>query len=381
MNARLSRRVTKLRQLLCLQRTCKPRCQSSLATTSRLDEGNGIAEIVEDSKVQRMNLMNAINDALSIALKTDPTSILFGQDVAFGGVFRCTQGLQDKFGPDRVFNTPLSENGIAGLAIGYSSMSGGTAIGEIQFADYIFPAFDQIVNEMAKFRYRSGNQWNCGGVTIRTPCGAVGHGGHYHSQSPEAFLSHVPGIKVVMPRGPKAAKGLLLASIRSKDPVLFLEPKALYRASVEDVPLEDYELEIGKAEVIRQGSDVTVVGWGGHLRVLEEACDLAMEKDGISCELIDLQTIVPWDVECVTKSVNKTGKLVVSHEAPVSSGFGAEVVATIQSKCFYMLESPIRRVSGYDTPFPLIFEKHYIPDKLKNYEAIKEAHFDSSGKN
>ena len=185
---------------------------------------------------------------------------------------------------------------------------------------------------------------------------------------------------MVMPRGPKAAKGLLLASIRSKDPVLFLEPKALYRASVENVPLEDYELEIGKAEVIRQGSDVTVVGWGGHLRVLEDACNLAMEKDGIQCELIDLQTIVPWDVECVTKSVNKTGKLVVSHEAPVSSGFGAEVVATIQSKCFYMLESPIQRVSGYDTPFPLIFEKHYIPDKLKNYEAIKKAFYDSSGK-
>ena len=168
-------------------------------------------------------------------------------------------------------------------------------------------------------------------------------------------------------------KGLLLASIRSKDPVLFLEPKALYRAAVEDVPVEDYEVELGKAEIMRRGTDVTVVGWGGHLRVLEEACDLAMEKDGISCELIDLQTIVPWDVECVTKSVNKTGKLVVSHEAPVSSGFGAEVVATIQAECFYSLESPIRRVCGYDTPFPLIFEKHYIPDKLKNYEAIKRA--------
>lgn len=262
-------------------------------------------------------------------------------------------------------------------------MSGGTAIGEIQFADYIFPAFDQIVNEMSKFRYRSGNQWNCGGVTLRTPCGAVGHGGHYHSQSPEAFLAHIPGIVVVMPRGPRAAKGLLLASIRSRDPVLFLEPKALYRASVEDVLVEDYEVELGKAEIIRRGTDVTVVGWGGHLRVLEEACDLAMEKDGISCELIDLQTIVPWDVECVTKSVNKTGKLVVSHEAPVSSGFGAEVVATIQAECFYSLESPIRRVCGYDTPFPLIFEKHYVPDKLKNYEAIKRAAavFESSTSN
>jgi 2-oxoisovalerate dehydrogenase E1 component beta subunit len=347
-----------------------------------------------------MNLFTAINNALSIALKTDPTSIIFGQDVAFGGVFRCTQGLRDEFGSNRVFNTPLSENGIAGmnylcsptfqvlflinifihfavsasrigLAIGYSSLSGGTAIGEIQFADYIFPAFDQIVNEMSKFRYRSGNQWNCGGVTLRTPCGAVGHGGHYHSQSPEAFLAHIPGIAVVMPRGPRAAKGLLLASIRSKDPVLFLEPKTLYRASVEDVPVKDYEIELGKAEIMRKGTDVTVVGWGGHLRVLEEACDLAMDKNGISCELIDLQTIVPWDVECVTKSVNKTGKLVVSHEAPLSSGFGAEVVATIQAECFYSLESPICRVCGYDTPFPLIFEKHYIPDKAKNYEAIK----------
>jgi hypothetical protein len=173
---------------------------------------------------QEMNLFTAINDAMSIALRTDDSAIVFGEDVAFGGVFRCSQGLRDQFGPDRVFNTPLSENGIAGFAIGYASM-GGTAIGEIQFADYIFPAMDQIVNEMAKFRYRSGNQWNCGGVTLRTPCGAVGHGGHYHSQSPEAYLAHTPGLVVVMPRGPKAAKGLLLSAIRSPDPVIFLEPK------------------------------------------------------------------------------------------------------------------------------------------------------------
>lgn len=353
--------------------------RSSLSTRAvEVMPGNATSQTVEGSTTERMNLFTAINNALSIALKTDPSSILFGQDVAFGGVFRCTQGLQDEFGPDRVFNTPLSENGIAGLAIGYSSMSGGTAIGEIQFADYIFPAFDQIVNEMAKFRYRSGNQWNCGGVTLRSPYGAVGHGGHYHSQSPEAFLAHVPGIAVVIPRGPKAAKGLLLASIRSKDPVVFLEPKALYRAAVEEVPVEDYEVELGKAEIMREGSDITVVGWGGHLTVLEKACDMAMEKDGISCELIDLQTIVPWDFDCVSRSVKKTGKLVVSHEAPVSSGFGAEIVATIQKECFYSLESPIRRVCGYDTPFPLIFEKHYIPDELKNYEAIKKAVLDSN---
>jgi len=185
---------------------------ASLSTTScRLFQRVGTIRSLSSSSIEtvtteRMNLFTAINNALFIALETDPSSIVFGQDVAFGGVFRCTQNLQEEFGPDRVFNTPLNESSIAGLAIGYASMSGGTAIGEMQFADYMFPAFDQIVNEMSKFRYRSGNQWNCGGVTLRSPCGAVGHGGHYHSQSPEAFLTHSPGIVVVMPRGPKAAK-------------------------------------------------------------------------------------------------------------------------------------------------------------------------------
>ena len=248
---------------------------------------------------------------------------------------------------------------------------GGTAIAEIQFADYIFPAFDQLVNEAAKFRYRSGNQWNCGGLTVRTPCGAVGHGGHYHSQSPEAYFTHTPGLKVVMPRGPVDAKGLLLASIRSPDPVIFMEPKVLYRAAVEDVPDEDYEIELGKGEIMRQGTDVTVVGWGGQLRVLEKACDLA-EQNGISCELIDLKTLAPWDVEIVTESVMKTGKLVVSHEAPLTGGFAAEISSTIQEECFLSLEAPVQRVCGADTPFPLVFEKYYVPDDLKNFEAIKK---------
>ena len=199
----------------------------------------------------------------------------------------------------------------------------------------------------------------------------MGHGGHYHSQSPEAYLAHTPGITVVMPSGPKQAKGLLLSSIRSKDPVIFLEPKALYRAAVEDVPTGDYEVELGKAEILREGSDVTIVGWGGHLRVLEAACDMALDKYGVKCELIDLQTILPWDVDCVTQSVMKTGKLIVSHEAPITCGFGAEVVATVQERCFLSLESPIQRVCGYDTPFPLVFEKYYIPDALKNLEAIR----------
>ena len=233
---------------------------------------------------------------------------------------------------------------------------------------------------MAKFRYRSGNQWNCGNIVLRAPCGAVGHGGHYHSQSPEAYLAHTPGIVVVMPRGPKTAKGLLLASIRSPDPVIFLEPKALYRTAVEPVPTGDYELPLGVAEVLRPGSDVTVVGWGGHLKVLEEACAMAQSVSGISCELIDLQTILPWDVETVVQSVQKTGKLVVSHEAPLTCGFGAEVVATLQEHCFLSLEAPIQRMCGLDTPFPLVFEKYYLPNALKNLDAIQFVMDYSNGK-
>jgi 2-oxoisovalerate dehydrogenase E1 component beta subunit len=318
-----------------------------------------------------MNLFTAIKDAMRIALLSDPTAIVFGEDVKFGGVFRCTQNLSEEFGSSRVFNTPLSENGIAGMAIGYASM-GGTAIAECQFADYIYPMLDQLINEASKFRYRSGNQWNCGGVTVRAPCGAVGHGGHYHSQSPEAYLTHTPGLTVVMPRSPSTAKGLLLSSIRSPDPVVFLEPKALYRASVEDVPVGDYELPLREADVVRRGHDVTVVGWGGQIQVLDRACDHARDQFGIECELIDLQTLLPWDVETVVESVNRTGKLVVSHEAPVTSGFGAEVVATIQQECFWKLQAPIARVCGYDTPFPLVFEKYYVPNDLKVLEAIRD---------
>jgi 2-oxoisovalerate dehydrogenase E1 component beta subunit len=332
---------------------------------------------------ESMNMFTAINNALHIALQTDESAIVFGQDVAFGGVFRCSQNLRSTFGADRVFNTPLSEVGIAGLAIGYAaaaaaagangvngSGSGGCAIAEIQFADYIFPALDQICNELAKFRYRSGNQWEAGGVTIRAPYGAVGHGGHYHSQSPEAYLAHTPGLTVVLPRSPVTAKGLLLASIRSPDPVIFLEPKALYRAAVESVPTGDYEIPLRTAEILQRGTDVTVVGWGGHLRVLQAACDVAEKEHGISCELIDLQTIVPWDTATVIASVTKTGKLVVSHEAPLTGGFGAEVVATIQRACFWSLQAPIQRVCGYDTPFPLVHEKLYLPDQHKNVQAI-----------
>eukprot|EP01090_Pellita_catalonica_P023035 TRINITY_DN9218_c0_g1_i2.p1 TRINITY_DN9218_c0_g1~~TRINITY_DN9218_c0_g1_i2.p1 ORF type:complete len:377 (-),score=53.00 TRINITY_DN9218_c0_g1_i2:19-987(-) len=319
-----------------------------------------------------MNLVSAINDAMDIALKTDDSAILFGEDVAFGGVFRASVDLRERYGSDRVFNTPLSEQGIVGFAIGHAAV-GGTAIAEIQFADYIFPAFDQIVNEAAKYRYRSGNQFDCGGLTIRTPFGAVGHGGHYHSQSPEAYFCHTPGLKVVTASSPREAKGLLLASIRDKNPVIFFEPKRLYRAAVEDVPVGDFEIPLGKGRLVREGDDVTVVGWGPQIGVLEAACDLAKEELGVSCELIDLRTLLPWDVEIVENSVKKTGRLVISHEAPKCGGFAGEISSTIQERCFLHLEAPIQRVCGYDTPFPLVFEKYYLPDETKNLEAIKLA--------
>ncbi|WMV08845.1 hypothetical protein MTR67_002230 [Solanum verrucosum] len=340
-----------------------------------------------DTSTKSVNLFSAINQALHIALDSDPRSYVFGEDVGFGGVFRCTTGLADRFGKQRVFNTPLCEQeiqhefhfiqvtflcqevyplmvfdvqGIVGFAIGLAAMDN-RAIAEIQFADYIFPAFDQIVNEAAKFRYRSGNQFNCGGLTIRAPYGAVGHGGHYHSQSPESFFCHVPGIKVVIPRSPQQAKGLLLSSIRDPNPVVFFEPKVisfslalaslfcqiigtvthyfldefqlLYRMAVEEVPEDDYMLPLSEAEVLREGTDITLVGWGAQLSIMEQAC-VEAAKEGISCELIDLKTLIPWDKETVEASVKKTGRLLISHEAPVTGGFGAEISASIVERCF-----------------------------------------------
>ncbi|XP_022081743.1 2-oxoisovalerate dehydrogenase subunit beta, mitochondrial-like isoform X1 [Acanthaster planci] len=319
----------------------------------------------------KMNLFQSLTDAMDIALSTDETAVIFGEDVAFGGVFRCTVGLADKYGKDRVFNTPLCEQGIVGFGIGMASV-GATAIAEIQFADYIFPAFDQIINEAAKFRYRCGNIFDVGGLTVRAPWGAVGHGALYHSQSPEAFFSHIPGIKVVIPRSPIQAKGLLLSCIRDKNPCIFFEPKVLYRAAVEQVPVGDYMIPLEEAEILVEGSDVTLLAWGTQIHVMLEVAQLAQEKLGVSCEVIDLRTIVPWDEETVCKSVKKTGRLLVAHEAPITGGFAGEVTATVQAECFLHLEAPIQRVCGYDTPFPHIFEPFYLPDKWRCLEAIKK---------
>ncbi|CAK1599140.1 unnamed protein product [Parnassius mnemosyne] len=317
----------------------------------------------------KMNMMQAINNAMDITLRDDPTAVLFGEDVAFGGVFRCALGLQDKYGKDRVFNTPLCEQGIAGFGIGLAT-AGATAIAEIQFADYIFPAFDQLVNEAAKARYRSGGQFDSGALTVRTPCGAVGHGGLYHSQSPEAYFAHTPGLRVVMPRGPITAKGLLLSCIRERDPCIFLEPKILYRSAAEEVPVEDYTLPLGKAQVLREGDAATLIAWGTQLHVLLEVAQMAEEKLGVKCDVIDLMSMLPWDEETVCNSVKKTGRCLIAHEAPLTSGFGAELAATIQEECFLHLEAPITRVTGWDSPFPHVFEPFYLPDKWRCYSAL-----------
>ncbi|MFT5163833.1 MAG: 2-oxoisovalerate dehydrogenase E1 component beta subunit [Alteromonadaceae bacterium] len=320
----------------------------------------------------KMNMLQAINSALDIAMAENEKAVVFGEDVGiFGGVFRATSGLQEKFGKARCFNAPLVEQGIVGFANGLAAQ-GSTAIAEIQFADYIFPAFDQIVNESAKFRYRSGNEFNVGNMVIRTPYGGGIAGGLYHSQSPEAYFAHTPGLKVIVPRNAYQAKGLLLASIRAKDPVVFFEPKRLYRASIGEVPEGAYELPLGKAEVVKSGDKVTVLAWGAQMEIIEKAAEMA-QNDGISCEVIDLRSILPWDVDTIVQSVIKTGRLVINHEAPLTSGFGAEIAATVQEKCFLHLESPIMRVCGLDTPFPLMHEKEYMPDHLKTYEAIKRS--------
>ncbi len=327
---------------------------------------------MNDTTTSRMNLLQAVNNGLDTAMAENEKVICLGEDIGkFGGVFRATSNLQEKYGKPRCFNTPLTEQGIAGFAIGLAAQ-GSVAVAEIQFADYIFPAFDQIVNEAAKFRYRSGDEFNCGGLTIRAPYGGGIDGGLYHSQSPEAYFCHTPGLKVVIPSNPYQAKGLLLAAIREPDPVIFFEPKAIYRASVGEVPDQDYEIPLGVAEVVQQGSDITLLGWGAQMIQINKAAELAA-ADGTSCEVIDLRTLLPWDRDAVVTSVSKTGRLLISHEAPLTGGFAGEIAATIQERCFLSLEAPITRVTGLDTPFPLIQEKHYLPDYLKIYEAIKSS--------
>ncbi|ODA82408.1 hypothetical protein RJ55_00915 [Drechmeria coniospora] len=338
-----------------------------------LGNSNEIPAEVRNGPTVKMNLFQAINNALGTALAEDENVVVFGEDVAFGGVFRCTMKLAETYGADRVFNTPLTEQGIMGFGIGMAAQ-GMRPVAEIQFADYVFPAFDQIVNEGAKFRYREGSCGpHVGGLTVRMPCGGVGHGALYHSQSPESLFTHVPGFRVVIPRSPIQAKGLLLSAIRSNDPCLFLEPKILYRAAVEQVPEAAYELPLSKAEVLKEGKDITVISYGQPLYTCMSAIQRAEADLGISAELIDLRTVYPWDKQTVFESVRKTGRVVIVHESMVNAGVGAEVAAAIQEDAdtFLRLEAPVGRVAGWSIHSGLVFEKFNIPDVARIYEKIR----------
>lgn len=318
-----------------------------------------------------MNVIQAVNDALRVEMRRDPDVVLLGEDVGrFGGVFRATQGLQEEFGADRVIDTPLAEGGIVGTAVGMA-LYGLRPVPEIQFADFIYPAFDQIVSEVAKYRYRSGGQFSCP-MVIRTPYGGGIKGGLYHSQSPEAHFVHTAGLKVVVPSNPRDAKGLLISAIRDPDPVVFFEPKRVYRAAKGEVPAGEYAIPIGRAAVTREGRQVTVIAWGAMWHEADRAAREA-EAEGIDCEVLDLRSLQPLDLDAIVASVGKTGRAVIVHEAPRTCGFGAELVALVQERCFLHLEAPIARVTGFDTPFPYSLEMEYLPRAPRILKAIREA--------
>ena len=330
-----------------------------------------------------MTMIEAIRDAHMVAMERDDDVVVFGEDVGyFGGVFRCTQGLQERFGRERCFDSPISECGIIGTAIGMAAYGLRPCV-EIQFADYVYPAYDQIVSEAARIRHRSAGDFTCP-LTIRMPTGGGIFGGQTHSQSPEALFTHVSGLKVVVPSNPIDAKGLLIASIEDDNPVIFLEPKRLYNGPFDghhdrpiipwskhplgDVPAGHFTEPLGKAVVRREGSAVTVLAYGTMVYVAEAAAD----ESGIDAEVIDLRTLLPVDLDAITKSVRKTGRCVVVHEATLTSGFGAELSALVQEHCFYHLEAPVRRVTGWDTPYPHAQEWTYFPGPARIGAALAE---------
>ncbi len=318
----------------------------------------------------QMNMVSAVNDALRIAMQNDERVVLLGEDVGkLGGVFRATAGLHKEFGGDRVIDTPLSETGIIGTAIGMA-LNGLRPIPEIQFGDFIYPAVDQLINEAAKYRYRTGGDFVCP-MVVRVPVGGGIRGGHYHSQTPETMFIHTAGLKVVCPSNPYDAKGLLLAAIRENDPVLFLEPKRVYRALKMDVPEGSYLVELSRAKVVREGEHVTLVAWGAMLLEAIAAAEEVKEQ-GIEAEVIDLRTLWPVDTETVVESVKKTGRMVIVHEAAKACGLGGEMVAQICEKAFTHLQAPPRRVTGWDTPFPYTLENEYLPLAHRIVPALTE---------
>ena len=315
-----------------------------------------------------LNMVQAINLALIQEMEKDPRVLLLGEDVgANGGVFRVTEGLQKRFGEKRVVDTPLAESGIIGTAIGLA-MGGLRPVPEIQFDGFLGPAYDQICSHAARMRNRTRGAFPVP-LTIRIPVGGGIHAPELHSDSPEAIYAHTPGLKVVMPSSPYDAKGLLIASIRDPDPVMFFEPKRIYRAFREEVPEDEYVLPIGKARTVCEGNELTIVSWGASV----VQCMQAIEKSGKDIELIDLRTIYPFDIDAIEESVKKTGRCVVVHEAPLTCGFGAEISARIMERCFLHLEAPVQRVSGFDTIMPYYkLELDYMPDASRIGRAIDD---------
>jgi len=337
----------------------------------------------EAGETVRMNMIQSINSAMAVMMERDPNVIVMGEDVGyFGGVFRATAGLQEKFGKTRVFDTPITECGIIGVAIGMGAY-GLRPVPEIQFADYIYPALDQLVSEAARLRYRSAGQFTAP-LTVRSPFGGGIFGGQTHSQSPEGIFTHVSGVKTVIPSTPYDAKGLLIASIEDNDPVIFFEPKRIYNGPFNghwDRPAENwskhpggavpegyYRIELGKAAIVRPGTALTILAYGTMVHVAKAT----VEELGIDAEIIDLRTLVPLDIETIEESVKKTGRCMVVHEATRTGGFGAELSALVQERCFYHLEAPVERVTGFDTPYPHSLEWAYFPGPVRIGQALKK---------
>ena len=319
----------------------------------------------------KRNMVEAINRGLMEEMERDPSVMVLGEDVGKeGGVFRVTEGLQAKFGPERVVDTPLAESAIVGTAFGLA-VRGFRPVAEIQFEGFLAPAMDQIMSHICRIRTRSRGRFTCP-MVIRSPWGGGIRAPEHHSDSPEAIFAHTPGIKVVIPSTPYDAKGLIVSAIRDPDPVLFFEPKRIYRAIKEEVPDGEYTIPIGQAKVIREGSDVTVISWGAMLREVLRVAEM-MDKEGVKVEVIDLRTISPMDETTFLESVRKTGRAVIVHEAPRTCGLGAEIIARINEKALLSLAAPVERVTGFDTVVPLMkLEKHYLPSPERILRGIRK---------